>query len=115
MSGTELAGRTVVVTGGNSGVGKETAVFLAALGARVLITARNRAKGEAALADVRARTGSEAVELGDLDLASIASIRAFADQFLATARSPRRALQQRRDSLSCTAARPKTASRPSSA
>ena len=84
MSAPDLDGRTIIVTGGNSGIGKEAAVELAAMGATVVVAARNRAKGEAALAEIKSRSGSDRVELGDLDLASIASIRAFADGFLAT-------------------------------
>ncbi len=74
---------TVVVTGGNAGVGKETAIGLARAGASVVITARDRARGVAALTEVRDRSGSDTVELMSLDLASFASIRAFADELLA--------------------------------
>jgi NAD(P)-dependent dehydrogenase (short-subunit alcohol dehydrogenase family) len=79
----DLSGRTVVVTGGNSGIGKEAAVELAAMGAQVVVAARNRAKGEAALAEIKSRSGRDTVELGSLDLASKASIHAFAESFLA--------------------------------
>jgi len=68
----------VVVTGANTGIGKETAIALAALGATVVMTARTRSKGEQALTDVKRRSRSDAVELGDLDLSSFTSIRAFA-------------------------------------
>lgn len=78
----DLTGKVIVVTGANTGIGKETAVGLASMGATVVTTARDRAKGEAALADVRRRSGSDLVELGDLDLASFASIRAFAGWLL---------------------------------
>ncbi len=74
----DLSGKVMVITGANTGIGKETAVALAAMGATVVMTARTRAKGEEALAEVRRRSGSETVELGDLDLSSFASIRAFA-------------------------------------
>ena len=62
------AGRTAIVTGGNSGIGKETAVALAAQGARVVITARDPAKGEAARTEVAARAGRDDVEVMALDL-----------------------------------------------
>jgi NAD(P)-dependent dehydrogenase (short-subunit alcohol dehydrogenase family) len=78
----DLTGQVVVVTGANAGIGKETAVALAAMGATVVMTARARTKGEEAAAEARRRSGSEAVELGDLDLSSFASIRAFAAWFL---------------------------------
>jgi NAD(P)-dependent dehydrogenase (short-subunit alcohol dehydrogenase family) len=74
----DLTGRVVVVTGANSGIGKETAADLAAMGATVVMTARTRSKGEVAVDEVRARTGSDRVEVGDLDLSSFASIRSFA-------------------------------------
>ncbi|MCA9659513.1 MAG: SDR family NAD(P)-dependent oxidoreductase, partial [Myxococcales bacterium] len=77
---TSMAGKVVVITGGNAGIGKETALALARGGARVIFTARNPARGAAALAELRERSGSEQVELVDLDLASLASVRAAADE-----------------------------------
>jgi len=74
-------GSTVVITGGNAGIGKETAVGLAKLGAKVVITARDQRKGREAVADIQARAGSEDVEVMDLDLADLASVRAFARDF----------------------------------
>jgi len=79
----DLHDQVIVITGGNSGIGRESAVALAAMGATVVITARNPAKGQAALADVRQRSGSSRVELMDLDLADFASIRSFAAELLA--------------------------------
>jgi NAD(P)-dependent dehydrogenase (short-subunit alcohol dehydrogenase family) len=67
-------GRTVVITGANSGIGAITARELARAGARVIIACRNTAKGEAAAA---AMTGT--VEVRALDLADLSSVRAFAD------------------------------------
>lgn len=78
----DLTGKVMVITGANSGIGKEAVVDLAGAGATVVMTARSRVKGEAALAEVRQRSGSPRVELGDLDLASFASVRAFAAWFL---------------------------------
>jgi NAD(P)-dependent dehydrogenase (short-subunit alcohol dehydrogenase family) len=76
-----MQGKTVLITGGNSGIGKETAVGLANLGASVVFTARDEAKGAAAAADVSARAGREVAWMS-LDLASFASIRRFANDFL---------------------------------
>lgn len=78
----DLTGKVVIVTGANAGIGKETAIALARLGATVVMTARNRSKGEEARAEVQRRTGSASVVLGDLDLGSFASVRAFAGWFL---------------------------------
>ena len=78
----DMTGKTVVITGGNSGIGFETAVGLARAGARVLVTARDRARGEAAVAAIAERSGSDAVELVVFDLASLASVRAGAAEIL---------------------------------
>ena len=74
---------TVVITGGNAGIGKETAVALARAGMHVVITSRDRARGSAALEEIRTRGESDAVEVMELDLADFASIRRFADDYLA--------------------------------
>ena len=84
---TDHSGKTFIVTGANSGVGLETARGLARAGADVVMTARNRQKGEAALSDVRRSTGSDTVRLQMLDLASLADIeRAAADLLSSCAR-----------------------------
>jgi NAD(P)-dependent dehydrogenase (short-subunit alcohol dehydrogenase family) len=78
----DLAGKVVVVTGGNSGVGKETAVGLAQLGARVVIAARNAAKAKGAVDEIRTRTGAgDRVETMPIDLASFDSVRKFAADY----------------------------------
>ncbi len=77
-----LAGRTCLVTGANRGIGLATARGLAALGARVVLVARDQAAGEAAAAQVRRATGNEAVDVLVADLSSQASIRALAEQVL---------------------------------
>jgi NAD(P)-dependent dehydrogenase (short-subunit alcohol dehydrogenase family) len=69
-----FAGRTVVVTGANSGLGEVTARELARVGATVILACRNTAKGDAAAAGM---TGD--VEVRPLDLQDLASVRAFAD------------------------------------
>ncbi len=70
--------RIVVITGGNSGVGLETAVGLAGLGARVVMGCRNQEKAKAAVEDVRERSGNDAVETRPLDLADLTSVAEFA-------------------------------------
>src|SRR3954470_8467009 len=69
-----FAGRTVIVTGANSGLGKVTATELARAGASVILAVRNTAKGDAAAAGM---TGD--VQVRKLDLQDLASIRDFAD------------------------------------
>jgi NAD(P)-dependent dehydrogenase (short-subunit alcohol dehydrogenase family) len=69
-----FTGRTVIVTGANSGLGLVTARELARAGAKVILAVRNTAKGTQAAADI---TGQ--VEVRELDLQDLASVRAFAD------------------------------------
>jgi NAD(P)-dependent dehydrogenase (short-subunit alcohol dehydrogenase family) len=73
---------TVVITGGNAGIGKETAVGLAEQGANVVITSRDPDRGTAAAAEIRERSGSDAVDVTRLDLASFASIRQLASELV---------------------------------
>ncbi|KAG8122564.1 hypothetical protein E2320_018052, partial [Naja naja] len=79
-----LRGKTVLITGGNSGIGKATAVDLARRGARVILTCRNKAKGESAVYDIRQESGNSEVILMILDLGNLNSVRAFAQTFLAS-------------------------------
>ena len=75
-------GRTFLVTGGNTGIGRATAVALARAGGRVYIASRSAAAGEAAVDAIKAATGSRDVWLLPLDLASLASVRDCAAAFL---------------------------------
>jgi NAD(P)-dependent dehydrogenase (short-subunit alcohol dehydrogenase family) len=84
MDVADMTGKTVVITGGNSGIGLETAVALAKAGAKTVITARDPVRGETAVADIRARSGHDDVGLVVFDLGSIASIREGATAILAT-------------------------------
>jgi retinol dehydrogenase 12 len=77
------AGRTFLVTGGNTGIGRATAVALARDGGRVYITSRSAEAGEAAVSAIKAAGDAETVWLLPLDLASLASVRSCAAQFLA--------------------------------
>jgi retinol dehydrogenase-12 len=78
------AGRTFLITGGNTGIGLATAGALARDGGRVHIACRSAAAGEAALARIKSESGSADVWLLPLDLASLSSVRACAASFLAT-------------------------------
>lgn len=73
-----LIGKTCVVTGATSGIGKATAMKLAQLGARVLLVGRDAAKGEAALDDIRRATGNETPEFLLADLSSQQAVRGLA-------------------------------------
>jgi retinol dehydrogenase 12 len=79
----ELAGRTFLVTGGNTGIGRATVTALAQRGGRVFLTARSAAKGEAAVAEIKAATGNDSVFFLPLDLADLDSVRSCAAAFLA--------------------------------
>jgi NAD(P)-dependent dehydrogenase (short-subunit alcohol dehydrogenase family) len=81
---TDLAGKVAIVTGGNSGIGKEAALEIARQGAHVVIAARNPTKAAAAVDEIVANADARGrVETIPLDLASLASVRAFADAFTA--------------------------------
>jgi NAD(P)-dependent dehydrogenase (short-subunit alcohol dehydrogenase family) len=77
-----MHGRTVVITGANSGVGQATAVALARAGADTVITARHEGRGRQAVADIRRDSGSDRVDLVVFDLADLASVRRGAEQIL---------------------------------
>jgi NAD(P)-dependent dehydrogenase (short-subunit alcohol dehydrogenase family) len=77
------SGRRALVTGANSGIGYYTAVELARKGAHVVLAVRDRARGDAALARVLAEVPGASAEVALLDLASLASVRAFAEAELA--------------------------------
>ncbi|KAG6868970.1 hypothetical protein C0993_006492 [Termitomyces sp. T159_Od127] len=78
----DLTGKVVIVTGANTGLGKETVKALLAHNAKVYLAARNPDKARAAIEDLRAHTGKDAVFL-KLDLADLASVKAAAEEFIA--------------------------------
>ncbi|GAA2388673.1 oxidoreductase [Streptomyces glaucosporus] len=75
----DLGGRTAVVTGANSGLGQVTARELARHGARVVLACRDRRRGSAALCRLLHQVPDARAEMRLLDLADLASVRAFAD------------------------------------
>ena len=77
-----LDGKTVIITGANTGIGLETAVDLAGRGARVILACRSSEKGEKAAVEVRRRSGNDNVVFRSLDLSSLESVRRFASQVL---------------------------------
>lgn len=76
--GTAMAGKQVLITGGNSGIGLETAVGLARLGATVSIVSRDRARGEAAVDEIRRRGAADDVRLFVADLSARREVRRLA-------------------------------------
>lgn len=84
MSERDLAGKTFVVTGANTGIGKETARVLARRGGRVVLACRSREKTRAVIDELRAQTGNEALAFVELDLEDLASVRRAAEQILAS-------------------------------
>jgi NAD(P)-dependent dehydrogenase (short-subunit alcohol dehydrogenase family) len=78
----DLTGRRAVVTGASDGMGLGMAASLAAAGAEVLMPVRNRAKGEAAVATIRATVPDARLGLRDLDLSSLASVAELAGQLV---------------------------------
>jgi NAD(P)-dependent dehydrogenase (short-subunit alcohol dehydrogenase family) len=82
MQTPSMSGKTVVVTGGNSGIGLETAMALSAAGAKTVITARDASKGSAAVEQIRARSQNPDVNAVVFDLASLASVRDGAAKIL---------------------------------
>ncbi len=82
-----LAGRTVVLTGPTSGLGREAAGAFARMGARLVLVGRDGARLEQTRAELVAQTGTEAIATVVGDMSSLASVRAAADEILA--REPR--------------------------
>lgn len=73
-----MEGKTVVITGGNTGIGYETARVLLSRGANVVLACRSKERGDAAVAALKEATGKDSVRLLVLDLGSLASVRAAA-------------------------------------
>ncbi|NCG21320.1 MAG: SDR family NAD(P)-dependent oxidoreductase [Rhodobacterales bacterium] len=78
-----MKGKTVIVTGANTGIGEVTARELAAMGAKVYLACRSKEKAEPVVADIRSLTGNAEVHFLALDLSSLHSVRDAAKTFLA--------------------------------
>lgn len=70
-----------IITGSNSGIGKETAIGLARMGATIVMVVRNQERGEKARTETIKQTGNNSIDLMICDLALMASIRHFAEEF----------------------------------
>jgi len=77
-----LDGRTVIITGANTGIGKETAIDLAKRNARVILACRDGEKGTRAEKEIKQASKSDKVRFKQLDLASLASVKKFAAAIL---------------------------------
>jgi NAD(P)-dependent dehydrogenase (short-subunit alcohol dehydrogenase family) len=78
----DLSGKTMIVTGANTGVGFETALALYEAGAHVILASRDTEKTEQARIKIQDQNGGGSVETALLDLSSLSLVKQFADQFL---------------------------------
>lgn len=83
-SSKHLVGKVVIVTGGNAGIGFETAKDLADRGAKVIIACRNEGRGTKARDQIIEATDNKDVHYRNLDLASLTSVRKFASEIINT-------------------------------
>jgi len=81
LRGVDLTGKTIIVTGGASGIGTETVRALATAGAAVTIAARRLEAAESVAAELRATTRNNAIEARRLDVADLGSVREFVDDW----------------------------------
>ncbi|MEN0053222.1 MAG: oxidoreductase [Mucilaginibacter sp.] len=79
---TDQTGKTAIVTGGNTGIGYETVKALYEQGAHVVLACRDLEKGRVAANKIEQAGGTGKIEVALLDLASLASVKAFADDFI---------------------------------
>ena len=84
LSGIDLSGKTVLITGGSSGLGAEAARAMAAQGAKVTITARTLEKGQPVADRINEALGDKIIDVITLELGSLKSVRDCAERYLAT-------------------------------
>lgn len=78
-----MEGKTVLVTGATDGIGRQTALELARMGAAVIVHARDLARGEAVAADIREKSGNTCVRFEQADFASLSQVRRLAENVAA--------------------------------
>ncbi|XP_069833187.1 retinol dehydrogenase 12-like isoform X2 [Dendropsophus ebraccatus] len=78
----DLTGKTAIVTGANTGIGKHVAMDFARRNARVILACRSRERGQKAVDEIVKETGNKKVVLSLLDTSSMASVRAFTERVL---------------------------------
>ncbi|KAN0125991.1 hypothetical protein V8E52_001198 [Russula decolorans] len=78
----DQTGKTVIITGGNGGIGKETARVLLSKGAKVYIATRSVEKSQAAIEELKKETGKESIFFLKVDLSDLVSIKAAAEEFV---------------------------------
>ncbi len=76
-----MGGKVVLITGGTSGIGKAAATALAAMGAKIVVTGRNRERGERAVEEIRRESGGDEISLLVADLTVQAEVRRLAEEF----------------------------------
>jgi NAD(P)-dependent dehydrogenase (short-subunit alcohol dehydrogenase family) len=76
-----MRNKIVLITGATGGIGKQTALSLAKIGAQVIVTGRSRSSGEEAVTELRQISGNRRVELLLADLSTLAGIRSLVEQF----------------------------------
>jgi NAD(P)-dependent dehydrogenase (short-subunit alcohol dehydrogenase family) len=82
VDGLDLSNLSVLITGASGGLGTETARALASKGASVVITARDLTKAAATVDAIKASTGNDDLEIEQLELGSLASIRGFGERWV---------------------------------
>ena len=83
LSKKQMTGKVIIITGGNTGLGKDVAFDLARRGATVILACRNETLGEDTATIINRDIGTSTVKFMSMDLASLNSITLFADEFLA--------------------------------
>ncbi len=80
----EMTGKICILTGSNSGIGKETVLALSKMDATIVMVVRDKTRGEKALTEIVSQTGNKNIDLMICDISSMDSIRRFAEEFKKT-------------------------------